>query len=229
MKRRFHKALLLFALTSMCACYPEGPEYVEDLDVVYTNYDPEFAFSAQNTFAVPDSIILISEQNFVVVDGDDTPEIVDPVYADVILEQLRENMVESGWTETEIEDDPDVILLLSVTRTTNLYYNYDLRYWDWWYPGSYAGLGWYYPNYFPGYYRGINPTFGYSPGYVSGYRSGSLLIQMTQPANTGVNDNVPVVWMGVVNGLLEGSPNNINNRLQLTINQAFDQSPYLNI
>ena len=66
----------------MCSCYPEGPEYVEELDAVYTNYDPEFNFPDQNTYAMPDSIILINEQNFVVIDSDDTPEVADPVYAD---------------------------------------------------------------------------------------------------------------------------------------------------
>jgi len=66
----------------LCSCYPEGPEYVEELDAVYTNYDPEFNFPDQNTYAMPDSIILINEQNFVVIDSDDTPEVADPVYAD---------------------------------------------------------------------------------------------------------------------------------------------------
>lgn len=223
MKRMLSKVSLALGLMLMYSCYPEGPEYVEDLDVVYTNYDPEFNFTEQTTFAMPDSIILINEQNFNGFEEQEAPEVVDPLYADVILEQIRENMADAGWTEIEIEEDPDVVLLLSVTRTTNLYYNYDWRYWDWWYPGSYAGWGWYYPNYFPGYYRGYNPG-----GYISGYRSGSLLMQMAQPSNTGVNNNVPVVWMTVINGLLEGSSTNISNRLVQTIDQAFAQSTYLN-
>lgn len=224
MERKPIKAFCAVVLAFLGSCYPEGPEYVEELDAVYTNYDPEFNFSDHNTYAMPDSIILINEQNFVVIDGDDTPEFVDPAYANVILSQIRDNMTANGWTEVENTDDPDVILLVSATRTTNLYYNYDWRYWDWWYPGAFSGYGWYYPNYFPGYGYGR----GYRPGYVSGYRSGTLLIQMAQPSEAGVNNNVPVAWMSVINGLLEGSTANINNRLVQTIDQAFEQSPYLN-
>ena len=200
------------ALLVLSNCKPEGPEYVEELDVVYTNYDPNFNFSEQHTFAIPDSIVLISNQNFSSTGGN-TPEVVDPVYGDQILDLIRENMVALGWTEVEKTENPDVVLLVSASRTTNLFYNYDWRYWDWWYPGAFTGYGMYYP--------------GYSPGYISGYRSGSLMIQMANVANTGVNNNVPVVWLSVINGILEGSTENIGNRLQGTINQAFDQSPYL--
>lgn len=219
MRRSLMKVLSAACMLLLVSCYPEGAEYVEDLDVVYTNYDPDFNFSQQNTFAIPDSIVLINEQNFVSVDGDNIPDIVDPVYADVILNQIRENMTAMGWTEVDREANPDVILLVTATRTTNLHYNYDYRYWDWWYPGSYfggfRGWGWYYP--------------GYSPGYYTGYRTGTLMIQMTHPADVGVNNNVPVVWLSVINGLLEGSTTNINNRLRQSIDQAFSQSPYLNL
>lgn len=205
---------MLMTLLIFGSCHPEGPEFVEDLDVVYTDHNPDFNFSEQNTFAMPDSIVLISNQNFVANNTDGTPETVDPVYADPILDQVRENMETYGWTEVEsTDDDPDVVLLLSVSRTTNLFYNYDWRYWDWWAPGAFTGYGWYYP--------------GYTPGYISGYRSGSLMIQMANTANLGVNNNVPVVWLAIINGLLEGSTENISTRVRESINQAFDQSPYL--
>ncbi len=31
------------------ACYPEGPEYADELDIVHTNYDPSFDFKSANT------------------------------------------------------------------------------------------------------------------------------------------------------------------------------------
>jgi hypothetical protein len=50
---------------------------------------------------------------------------------------------------------------------------------------------------------------------------------MTHPKGIGANENIPVVWTSVVNGLLEGSTNSLNTRLKQTIDQAFKQSPYL--
>lgn len=197
-------------------CYPEGAEYVEELDVVYTDYDPEFAFSEQSTYAIPDSMVLINSQNFSSSTGNNSPDIVNPAYANPILDEIKVNMDAMGWTQVDKEEDLDVILLVSVTRTTNLYYNYDWNYWDWWYPGGVGGMGWYYPRYSPA-------------GYISGYRSGTLMIQMINASDMGVNNNVPVVWVGVINGLLEGSTENISNRLIQTIDQVFKQSPYLKL
>ena len=31
----------------LAGCYPQGPEYVEDLDVVITDYEPSYDFSSQ--------------------------------------------------------------------------------------------------------------------------------------------------------------------------------------
>ena len=220
MEKRIFKILSAAALLFTMGCYPEGPEYVEELDVVYTDYDPEFPFSEQGTYAMPDSIVLINSQNFSSSNGSNVPDVVEPEYAIVILDQIRSNMEEKGWTEVDKDSNPDMILLVTASRTTNLYYNYDWNYWNWWYPGSYyggyGGMGWYYPRYSPG-------------GYITGYRSGSLMIQMTDASQVGANNNVPVVWLSVINGVLEGSTENINNRMRSTIDQAFKQSPYLNI
>ena len=180
--------LWIQALLLLGSCYPDGPEYVEDLDVVYTNYDPDFSFADQRTFAIPDSIVLIEGQNYVANRRDSVPATVDSVYAKPILALIRKNLASRGWTEVDRTENPDVLVLVSANRTTNLYYNYDWRYWDWWYPGAYADYGWYYPNYFPNY--------GQGPGYLSGYCSGSLLMQIANPSAAGVNHNVPVVWVG---------------------------------
>lgn len=214
MKSALSITLTFVVLLVFGSCHPDGPENIEDMDIVYTDYDPDFNFSEQNTFAIPDSIVLIDNQSYLAYAEDSIPETVDPVYGDPILNQIRENMLDLGWTEVDRTENPDVVVLVTASRTTNLFYNYDWRYWDWYYPGAYTGFGWYYP--------------GYSPGYVSSYRTGSLMIQMANVANIGVNNNVPVVWLSVINGVLEGSTENIGNRLRQTIDQAFAQSPYLN-
>jgi hypothetical protein len=128
-------------------CYPDGPEYVDELDIVYTNYDPSFDFKAANTFALPDQIIEIGSSDFKNQDG--TDEFVTSQFATTILNTIRDNMVNRGWTEVDKDDTPDVIVLPSVSKTTNIYYYYDWYYWRWWYPGWYEGWGWYYPSYYP--------------------------------------------------------------------------------
>ncbi len=194
------------------SCYPGGAEFVDELDVVYTNYNPDFDFTQQNTFSLPDSVVEIDDDDFINANGD-SPEFIDPIHGDIILAQIRKNMTDRGWTEVDKNDDPDVVLLPSVSTEINLFYYYDWGYWGWWYPGWGPGWGWWYP--------------GYYPPMVSGYRSGSLLIQMTYPDGTGANETIPVEWTAVVNGLLEGSTVSLNDRLKQTIDQAFEQSPYL--
>ena len=120
-----------------------------------------------------------------------------------------------GWTEVDESMDPDVILLPSVMTSENLYYYYDWGYWGWYYPGYYPGWGWYYPGYYP--------VTG-----VSGFTSGSLLIQMTYPDGQDIVDQIPVLWTCIVNGVAEGSNQQIVDRVISSIGQAYEQSPYLN-
>ncbi len=54
MIKRFLYVPLLAALTLLGSCYPEGPEYVDQLDLVLTNYDPNTDFKAMGTFAISD-------------------------------------------------------------------------------------------------------------------------------------------------------------------------------
>lgn len=205
-------------LISLSGCYPEGPEFVEELDIVYTDFDPDFNFEAQNTYAIPDSIVLIREQNFTPTNGEDLPDFVEAEFGNQILDHIRQNMNAIGWTEVEEAEDADVLLLVTATTSTNVTYHYDPRYWDWYGPGvfpggGFAGGGWFYP--------------GFSPVVRSDFRTGTLMIQLADPTEPGVNNNVPVEWIAVINGLLEGSRTNLQNRIETTIDQAFAQSPYL--
>ncbi len=44
----------------MVSCYPQGPEYYEDLDVVYTNHDDQFDFASKGTYAMPSKIVKVT-------------------------------------------------------------------------------------------------------------------------------------------------------------------------
>jgi hypothetical protein len=57
---------------------------------------------------------------------------------------------------------------------------------------------------------------------------GSLFIEMANVDEIDdVDEEIPVVWQATVNGLLSSSEENVYNRVVKSIDQAFEQSPYL--
>ncbi len=199
--------LTVFLLCGLLSgCYPEGAEFVDELDVAYTNYDPDFNFEVDYTYSLPDRVIDITDQNF-----NGNLEYIDKEFSDAILNSLRDNLNAIGWTEVdETEEDPEILITASAFSTTTLYF-YDWCYWDWYYPGYCGGWNWYYP--------------GYSPGYVSGYTTGTVLVKMAAPAGV-LNDQLPVVWLCGLNGLLQGSDASIITRIETNIDQAFKHQPF---
>lgn len=213
MYRKFYQlAQIAFFAALTLSCKPDGAEYVDELDIVYTNYDSNFEFTAKETYALPDKVIKITD-DFIDLQPGDEPEYLDPVYAAAILSTIKSNMDALGYREVDESVNPDLIILPSVSQTDQIYFYYDWWYWNWYYPGWGAGWGWWYP--------------GYYPPQISRVRTGSVLLQMTSPNDQDVSDKIPVIWTGVINGLLEGNANSINKRVNDSINQAFDQSPYL--
>ena len=211
---KLHHWLALLILPALSGCYPEGAEYTDELDIVYTNYYDQFPFNSKQTYAIPDSVIKITGDNFEDPDGDNKPTFVPASYAVPILAQINQNMAANGWQRVNKNNNPDVVFLVSTMTTTNLYYYYDWYYWDWWYTGWAPWWGWYYPGYYP-------------PVYVEGYRSGSVFMQIIDSKAAPQADNVSVVWSGIINGLAEGTTTDIVGRLQTGIDRAFAQSPYL--
>jgi hypothetical protein len=204
---RFLKILALAGLTVLLAqCYPDGPEYIDELDIVYSNYDSKFNFGAKKTYAIPDKIVKIDETLI----GGGTPNYVKDAYAVPMLNTIEQNLAKYGWTEVSVSDSPDVLVAPAAWEMTTYYYYDYWYYWDWWYGGYYPPGGWYYP--YP---------------VVEGYSSGSLLVTMVDPYDLTPNDKARVVWTFIVNGLLEGTTTEFTARYTRAINQAFTQSPYL--
>ncbi|WP_057935752.1 DUF4136 domain-containing protein [Algoriphagus resistens] len=197
----------------LVSCTPDGAEYIDELDVVYTNYDVNNDFASYTTFAVPDKIVKISNGTVNAANGEFEPEYLSPAYTAAILASIRSNMQDAGYTEVDKSADPDLIILPTALQTDQIFFYYDWWYWNWFYPGWGPGWGWYYP--------------GYYPPQVSRVRTGTIMMQMTDPQNISETNQIPVVWTGVINGLLEGSENSISERINTTIDQAFEQSPYL--
>jgi hypothetical protein len=207
MKRLFLLTIVCLGLLTSCVQY--DPVYTDDLDLVITNYDKEFSFNSGNTFAIPDSVVLVDGSEF---DGSDN--FANPSYGDTIIGRIKSNMIARGWTLVDKNNNPDVIILPTVSTTTvvDIYYSYG--YWGWYYPGYIGGWGWYYP------------WWGFP--LASTYKTGTLMIQMTDPKDAGTSNNLPVVWVSIINGLMEGRQSSYNTRITTTIDQAFTQSPYIN-
>jgi len=200
------KVLKVLSLTAivflLTQCYPEGPQYVDEMDLVYTNYDPATDFTAKHTYAIPDKIMKIDDN---LINGGD-PNFVKEPYATQLLEKMKLNMANNGWTLVKKDANPDMLLAPVAYELTTTYY-YGGGYWDWWYGGWY---GWYYP--YP---------------VTTSYSTGSLIVTMLDPKNLSPDDKMRAVWGFIINGLLEGSNTEFTARYSKGIDQAFTQSPYL--
>lgn len=204
MKSKLIAAILVASQFALWGCYMEGPDYTEELDLVYTNYDNRFNFAGENVYVMPDEIVKITG------DIDAPPEYINSIYAGPILANIEANMQSLGWTrKTMSEVDPDTVihLLPAAWTTTTLVGGYWGGYYCWYYP-YYCGGGWYYP-YYP----------------VSSYTTGTLVMTLVDHQSPSTDDSKLVVWTGAINGLLSGTYE--IDRITKGIDQAFTQSPYL--
>lgn len=188
-------------------CYPGGPDFTDELDLVATTYDKGYVFAEANTYAIPDKIPKITGD---LKPGED-PKFVDAATAKVILDEIKSNLTKLGYTEVAVNADVVVTVATLEVTTTTIYCD------DWWYGG------WW------GYYGGY-PGYGgcYYPSAYS-YSTGSIFISMIDDKSEDGVAETPVrgVWSAGINGLLEGNTSSLNKRISTTISQSFTQSPYL--
>jgi hypothetical protein len=196
MKRIFYYSVALLFI--MSGCYPDGAEYYEDTDVVYTNYDDSYNFTSKGTYSMPNKIVKITKE---LAEGED-PEFVKEPYNTQILNKIESNMSTMGYTKVADPENADLVLFPAVWTNTTITYYYD--YWCWYYP-YYCGWGWGYPS-------------------VSSYTTGTLLMTLVADGEEFVQPTN--VWTSAINGLMSGYYD--VNRVNKAIDQAFKQSPYLN-
>ena len=220
--RRFIQApyLFLVALLMAQSCNPEFKASVDELDLAITTYDDTQDFDQISTFYMEDTIIFIEDDEVEIQRESNATE-------QHILDQVRQNLLDIGWEEitdtTSDENSSDVAIMISVLEA-DIYYYYTY-WWDWWY---WYPWDWWYPGYpgYPGY-----PTYPTYPSY--GYTVGTLLVDMVNtdrispPVEGDPSIKLPIIWSGVVNGILSGSDENIQSRLTKQIRQVFVQSDYL--
>ena len=190
--------LFLGIIFMMVSCYPDGPEYYEDMDLVYTNYEETFDFASKGTYAIPDKIVKITGN---LVEGED-PEFVQEPYNTQILDLIESEMSDLGWTKAGDPENADLTLLPAVWSNTTIVYYYD--YWCWYYP-YYCGWGYYYPT-------------------ATSYTTGTFIMSLVAAGDEYLEPST--VWTGAINGLVSGTFE--LSRVTNGIDQAFEQSPYLN-
>lgn len=203
MKSKKNLFLCLGALLMLSGCYPDGPEYYSDLDVVYTNHEENYDFVAKSTYARPDKIVV----DVKISEGDTTFVYMEDKYAAPLLETIDQNMIALGWKKVGIGGSPDVLLTPGVMSNTTVFYSY---WYDWWYGGYYPPYwGWYYP-----------PSVS-----VSSYTTGNLIITISDPKLSTPINKSPAVWVASCAGVVTWDYS--VSRVTKGINQAFAQSSYL--
>jgi hypothetical protein len=202
MKKILIAPLLILLLAG---CYPQGPDYAEDTDVVYTTFDEGYDFKTKSTYAMPDKIVTDVKIEL----GDTTYVYMNDKFADQIFESIEENMQTNGYERVDIDEDPDLLLTPAAISSTTYFYSY---WYDWWYGGYWGwGWGWYYPPYYT----------------VSSYTTGTMLMVIADPnqaAESPINRS-KTLWVAAINGLANYNYN--ISRVTKGIDQAFDQSGYL--
>ena len=199
--------LSLFLIIGAVSCYSDYGLTDSDFDIVGTYYDENFDFTSAKTYAIPETIFHVNDNN------------PDTQYDATILNSIISNLNDRGYeriADVDGSNIPDVIVFVAVTSSEQAgAVVYPPTYG--WYPGwGYPGYGWYYPPY----YGGTVSTYSYT--------TGSVIIQMGDAKNPIVDEEtINTVWLGGINGLLESSGASINVRIRESIDQAFEQSPYL--
>jgi hypothetical protein len=199
--RKISLYLMLLTLgLVLSSCYPDPTIYTEDLDLVYTNYDDQFNFKAYKTYAMPDSIVEVVRE----ISSPEDLEFLSEPYNSQILKAIADNMAAYGWQRVEDPEQADLVLLPAAWTNTTVVYWYD--YWCWYY---YYGCGWGY----------------YPPYYTTSYTTGTLVMGLIKGG--GDQYGPQKAWGGAINGVLTGTLK--IDRVTKGVNQAFTQSPYLNI
>ena len=208
---------LVVAILFFGSCYPDNSVAVKDLDVVLSFYDDTANFSDFKTYSLPDSVVVLDQLSNQTGTGKFDTE---------ILTRIKSNLDDLGYTEEADPENnvPDVLVLASKVLNNNVEAYTTYNWWDYygWYPywGSYPYS--YGPGWSPYYPWGGGSTVVYS------YKSGTLLIEMidVSASNEGSKE-IPTVWAGAINGLVEGTDAEVGARINTSIDQLFDQSPYL--
>lgn len=207
--------LLFLSLGMLSSCEDEGAEYIDELDLVVTRYNNDYDFTGNQTYLMPDTIIHVPEKSEF--------SLQDSLFDQAVLNRVESNMEALGYVRvvesSEGEESPHLVLTLTlIDRNYFGIYGWEFSpwysYWSW-YDWGYWGYPWIGPGWYP-YYPIYWGSYGYS--------TGSLVVDMLQPQQEGVENHIPVLWNGIFKGAYSIG---LNERMLKGVDQMFDQSPYL--
>ena len=205
----------------LSSCYPNDDLTVYETDIVMVGYNDSVNFTKLNTYYMSDTVHVVR---------DDTSDhsLID--YNNDIIAQIASNMAAYGYTRVydTLSGIPNVQIGTSAITVKNVsvyypYYPYWGYGWGWGWKSNSRESNYYYPGY-PGYYP---PGYGWGYPYYTSYTTGTLLIEMANPADhqvVGTDTLVPIYWNAGINGVLSG--NDKNRTLEL-IDKAFELSPQI--
>ncbi len=186
------------------ACYPGGAEFVDELDTSISKYDDEYAWDALSgkTYSIPDKITYVKDGKPVLAP--------DRKHDAAIKAQLREEYGNLGMTEVAEGVDPNIAVAITIIEQNNTGAAW-IPGGGWW--GGYPGWGW--GGYYPWY-----------PVYYS-FKTGSVVIEKGDYDNRDeVEETIPLIYSGVLDGLLQGSDDYIGDRIERGIDELFNQVPF---
>ncbi len=213
MKKAIPILLLVVAVTA-CQKEPDLNDLSSEL-IVYTNHDKGANFSKYETYALPDSILLLDDKSKPTYYGADDPR------ATSIINAITSEMSARGYVRIPNKAEADLGVQVSYVKDSNTIISYANTNPYWWY-----GYDYYWPgSYWNPYWWGWGPSYSYPITYT--YTIGSLIIEMValEDANPSTK-KIPVIWTAYVAGILSNNQMNIN-RTVSGIYQAFEQSPYI--
>jgi len=194
--------LLLYSVLISQGCDSGYTLSAAETDVVVTNYDAGFDFSAQSTFSLPDEVQVSNP------DDPDDGEDLGPQFSDLIIQETEKQMTARGYIlETDPDTNPPDLEITIFATNSDVY-------------GTGGGYCWYYYGYCYWYYP---PTTYYL------YSTGTIFTHMSDPDAPDTEDGGrPPVWTAGINGVLNDSTGEVSSRIVSRIDQSFAQSPYLN-
>lgn len=209
MKKTFRLFGFLLAIATLNSCYnsPDLGGLSSEL-VVATDRDLEVDFSNYDTYYLSDTIYIVTNSI-----KDDT--LLLPPESTAMINRIQANMDERGYVRTTdhsqvVDKTVDIAFAPSIIRVTNT----GQSCWGWWggYPGYWPPWGWggYYP--YCSYYK---------------YDTGTLLVEMADILNSQGSVRVQTMWTSASFGVLSDYDATNENRALKSIDQAFEQSPYI--
>lgn len=212
---KYKKSFWLLTLSMTLFSCQKEPDWSEQSNeyMVYTQKDADFNADAHQYYFIADSILLID---------DDVKEkkYLKGTEAQKIITEVIQNMDRSGYTRVMEKEQADLGLQLSYIYSTRYFTSYpNTPYWWWDYPGYWD------PFYWGSYWN----VWGYGFPVSYSYSENSLLGEMVDLKSTTKDQGqLSVVWNMYINGDVSGYRYFDSSRMLRGIDQAFNQSAYLN-